>query len=241
MQFWLGFAPQMIDGELYLQALDLKKNILPLLDCPTTTPHKPGGVIVIDPGHGGGNTGAQSVLDGRFEKEFTLDWARRLAPLLEKRGWRVFLTRTDDLEIPLPDRVLIAEQHNADFFLSLHFNSSPNGSYQEGIESYCLTPPGLPSSLVREFDDDPSLVFPNNAFDVQNLQYAARLQRAMLEIDGNTDRGVRRARFMGVLRRQNRPAVLLEGGYLSNPSEARRIESPEFRQELAEAVAKALE
>jgi N-acetylmuramoyl-L-alanine amidase len=99
----------------------------------------------------------------------------------------------------------------------------------------------MSSSLIRDFEDDTTLIFPNNAFDTQNLQYAVRLHRALLEVRGNADRGVRRARFMGVLRGQNRPAVLLEGGYLSNPAEARRIMDPEFRQKLAEAVASALE
>jgi N-acetylmuramoyl-L-alanine amidase len=99
----------------------------------------------------------------------------------------------------------------------------------------------MPSSLTREWDDDPTLVFPNNAFDAQNLRYAVKIHRVVLESTGLADRGVRRARFMGVLRGQNRPAVLLEGGYLSNPAEARRIASPEFRQKLAEAVASALE
>ena len=240
MDLWLGFAPQMSNGGMYLQSLDLQKNVLPLLNLADEKP-KTGGVIVIDPGHGGGNTGAQSVLDGRFEKEFTLDWAQRLAPLLRQRGWRVFLTRTDDSELPLGDRVEFAESHKADLFISLHFNASAGGSQQSGIETYCLTPEGLPSSLTREFDDDPALVFPNNAFDTQNLQYAVRLQRAMLEVSGTADRGVRRARFMGVLRGQNRPAVLLEGGYLSNRDEARRIENPQFRQQLAEAIARALE
>ena len=88
--------------------------------------------------------------------------------------------------------------------------------------------------------DRVTLVFQNNAFDSQNLQYALRLHSALVETTGGADRGVRRARFMGVLRAQNRPAVLLEGGYLSNPREAQLIGQPEYRQKLAEAVAKAL-
>ncbi len=82
--------------------------------------------------------------------------------------------------------------------------------------------------------------FPNNAYDSQNLRYAFRLHRAVLEATGATDRGIRRARFMGVLRGQSRPAVLLEAGYLSNPQEARLIATAEYRQRLAEAVARAL-
>ena len=62
----------------------------------------------------------------------------------------------------------------------------------------------------------------------------------MVQTSGGPDRGIRRARFMGVLRNQNRPAVLIEAGYLSNPAEAKRIASAEYRQKLAEAVAAAL-
>jgi N-acetylmuramoyl-L-alanine amidase len=123
--------------------------------------------------------------------------------------------------------------------LSLHFNSASRGD-QSGVETYCLTPAGLPSTLTRDYEDDSAAVFPNNAFDHQNLQYALRLHRALVETTGGMDRGVRRARFMGVLRPQNQPALLLEGGYLSNPREARLIGQPEYRQKLAEALAKAL-
>src|SRR5690349_17523989 len=98
----------------------------------------------------------------------------------------------------------------------------------------------MPSSLRRGFEDDSTHTFPNNAYDAQNLQYAVRLHRALLKVNGSVDRGVRRARFLSVLRGQNRPAVLLEGGYLSNPKEARLIADPAHRQKLAEAVAKVL-
>ena len=103
-----------------------------------------------------------------------------------------------------------------------------------------MTPRGMLSSLTRGYEDDPSRVFPNNSFDGQNLQYAVRLHRALLAVNGSQDRGVSRARFMTVLRDQNRPAVLIEGGYLSNPREAEHIADPAYRQKLAEAVARAL-
>jgi N-acetylmuramoyl-L-alanine amidase len=98
----------------------------------------------------------------------------------------------------------------------------------------------MPSSLTRGYEDDPRQTFPNNTFDAENLRYAVRLQRALLPVTGKNDRGVRHARFLGVLRTQNRPAVLVEGGYLSNPAEAKKIGDPAYRQQLAEAVAKAL-
>jgi N-acetylmuramoyl-L-alanine amidase len=141
----------------------------------------------------------------------------------------------------LPGRVAFAEAHGANLFLSLHFNAAEAGGSQAGVETYVLTPTGMPSNLTRGYEDDIREKLPNNAFDDDNLRYAVRLHRALLQVNGNKDRGVRHARFLGVLRNQNRPAVLIEGGYLSNPEEARKIATPEYRQILAEAVARALE
>ncbi len=238
-EFRLGFEPRMIGNQVFVHALDLKKNIEPLLQdfIPSTKTNR---LIVIDPGHGGLNAGTRSVIDGLNEKEFTLDWARRLEPLLATNGWQVLLTRTNDIDLPLAARVAFADDHRADLFISLHFNSAGTNGDEAGIETFCLTPAGMRSTLTREYEDNPALVFTNNFFDADNLQYAMRLHRALLKECGFVDRGVRRARFLGVLRGQNRPAVLLEGGYLSNPSEARNIADPEFRQKLAEATARAL-
>jgi N-acetylmuramoyl-L-alanine amidase len=239
IQISLGFEPQLIDGEIFLHELDLQKNLEPLLCDP---PLKLGTnrVVVIDPGHGGLNTGTRSVVDGRFEKELTLDWAKRLATLLATNGWEVHLTRTRDVDVSLAERVALAGAEHADLFISLHFNSGGTGNKQAGLETYCLTPAGMPSTLTRGFEDNWSEDLPDNAFDEQNLQLALRVHRALLRGTGAEDRGVRRARFIGVLRGQKCPAILIEGGYLSNPAEARLIESSEYRQKLAEAIAGAL-
>ena len=241
MELHLGFTPQIVNGEPALHSLDISKNIQPLLH-PGNLPEKTNRVIVVDPGHGGSNLGTKSVVDGAYEKEFTLDWAKRLVPILETNGWKVLLTRTSDEDISLSNRVTFADACKADLFISLHFNAAPlpTDNEESGIETFCLTPTGMPSTLTREYDDDVSLVYPNNRFDTENLQYAMRVQRSLLKIAGAHDHGVRRARFMGVLRGQNRPAILVEGGYLSNPREARRIADPAYRQKLAEAVAAAL-
>ena len=240
VQINLGFTPEFIDGEVFLHGLDLQKNLEPLL-CGSPLTFGTNRIIVIDPGHGGANSGTTSVLDGRLEKEFTLDWAKRLAPLLETNGWKVFLTRTSDVYVTNANRVVFAETHHADLFISLHFNSTPNRDKKTGgLETYCITPTGMPSTLTRGFSDPWAEQLPNNAFDAQNLQLAVRIHDAVLRATGIEDRGVRHSRFETVLQGQNRPAILIEGGYLSNPAEAKKIESPEYRQKLAEAVAEAL-
>jgi N-acetylmuramoyl-L-alanine amidase len=139
------------------------------------------------------------------------------------------------------NRVVFAEAHHADLFISLHFNATPDRDKKTGgLETYCITPAGMPSTLTRGFADPWSEHLPNNAFDAQNLQLAVRVHGALLRAAGIEDRGVRHSRFDTVLRGQNRPAILVEGGYLSNPREAALIESTEYRQKLAEGVAEAL-
>jgi N-acetylmuramoyl-L-alanine amidase len=241
MEFHLGFTPQVVNGQLVIHSLDFAKNINPLLH-PLVLPDRTNRVIVIDPGHGGSNFGTSNVLNRAFEKEFTLDWAKRLASILATNGWKVFLTRTSDVDVSLTNRVIFSDAHKADLFVSLHFNAapSPNDHEEAGIETFCVTPEGMPSTLTRDYEDDILRVFPNNKFDSENFQYAVRVQRALLKISGARDHGVRRARFMTVLRGQNCPAILVEGGYLSNPREARRVAEPAYRQKLAEAVATAL-
>ncbi|HTL74020.1 MAG TPA: N-acetylmuramoyl-L-alanine amidase [bacterium] len=239
LEMHLGFAPEIIDDQVFVHGLDLQKNLEPLLLAGPLA-FGTNRVLVLDPGHGGVNSGTHSLVDGRFEKEFTLDWARRIQTLLATNGWTVLLTRTNDSDLALSNRVAFAEAHHADIFISLHFNSAAPDTRQKGLETYCLTPTGMPSTLTRGYRDQWTDHFPNNAFDAENLQLALRLHAALLLGSGEEDRGVRRARFMGVLLGQKRPAVLVEGGYLSNTGEAIKIQSPEFRQKLAEAVAAAL-
>jgi N-acetylmuramoyl-L-alanine amidase len=240
VQIMLGFAPQLIDGEISLYALDLEKNLEPLLCEPPLafTPHE---TIVIDPGHGGSNVGTHSIVDGRFEKEFTLDLARRLKPLLEAEGWKVYLTRDSDVFVTNSDRFVFANEHQADLFISLHFNSGAPDTTQAGLETYCLPPVGTPSTISRGNYADPwTQSFPNNAFDAQNVRLAVRVHTALLHAMSMPDRSVRRARFLTVLQGQLRPAILIEAGYLSNPHEASLIESESYRQKLAQALAGAL-
>lgn len=239
LQVRLGYAPQWVDQEVWMHGLDLTKQVRPLLGPVQLRLQNPPR-IVLDPGHGGQNTGARSIFDGRWEKDLTLDWALRVRAMLISRGWQVILTRQTDVDVPLSRRVQVAEEAGADVFLSFHFNAVENGNHVSGLETYCLTPTGMPSSIQRGFEDDPTTIHPNNAWDDANFQLAVLLHRVLQQHTGLADRGVRRARFMTVLQGQNRPAVLLEGGYLTHPEDARRIADPAFRHRLAEAVVEAL-
>jgi N-acetylmuramoyl-L-alanine amidase len=238
-QVWLGFEPRMEKGRLLVHRLDLQSHFEVLM-----TPMAPVVLrdrsVMIDAGHGGRNAGTRSIAGNRFEKEFTLDWAERLRVLLEGKGWRVVMTRTNDVDLGLAERVALADAAGVSLFVSLHFNSGFPNREAAGLETYTLTPRGMASHVVRDYVDEPGRSFPNNAHDAVNLRLAMGVHRALLATTGQADRGVRHARFMEVLRQQDRPAVLIEGGYLSNPHEAARVQTEEFRQTLAEAVAAGL-
>jgi N-acetylmuramoyl-L-alanine amidase len=235
---WLGFAPQMINGEPHIHGLDAEKTLMPLTE-PSTAFALPRRTIVLDPGHGGADVGTRDA-QHRFEKDFALDWALRTERLLTNAGWKVFLTRRSDVEISLTDRTAFADRVQADLFISLHFNSTFPQTQAAGIETYCLTPTGMTSTLARGFADDERAVFPNNSFDAANTAWAFRIHRALVATTQAHDDGVKRARFMGVLRYQNRPAVLVEGGFLSNPADAANINSSDYRETLARALAEGL-
>jgi N-acetylmuramoyl-L-alanine amidase len=237
-QISLGFAPRIIAGQPHVHSIDAYKTLEPLLHrSPPIS--KPGRLVVIDPGHGGADGGTHGT-NQQLEKNYALDWALRLAPLLQSNGWRVQLTRTTDLDLSVTNRVAFADRVGADLFISLHFNGLNAQANHSGIQTFCLTPAGMPSAVTRGYEDNPRAEFPNNSFDLENLQYAFRIHRELLAATRAVDGGVRHARFMGVLRGQRRPAVLIEGGFLSTPAEASRIATPSYRQKLAEAVARAL-
>jgi N-acetylmuramoyl-L-alanine amidase len=235
----LGFKPAPIGltNDLLLHRLDITKNLDPLLTIGAQT--STGRVVMVDAGHGGVEAGTCSS-DGACEKTYTLDWALRLAKLLSADGWAVHLTRSEDVEVSLAARVEQSQRAGANVFVSLHFNHSGGGDAPAGVETYCLTPVGVKSTLTRNFPDIVAQTYPNNQFDAANLRLAALVHREMVAVPGNRDRGIRRARFPTVLRGQHCPAVLIEGGFLSNMGEARRVADADHRQKLAEAVAAAL-
>jgi N-acetylmuramoyl-L-alanine amidase len=234
MQIWLGFGPRLVKGHLYIHVLDVQKHLAPLISGMPTL----GRVAVIDAGHGKDNKGTRSIFNKKYEKEYTLDWAMRLKPLLERKGWRVYLTRATDDSLSLTDRVKFADRVHASVFISLHFNAA--AAKVSGLETYCISPTGMPSHFTRGNPDPVATKLPNNPWDASSFQLAARVHNQLLLTCRMPDRGVRRVRFMSVIKGQKRPAILVEGGYLSNPTESRKVDTAAYRQKLAEGVASAL-
>jgi N-acetylmuramoyl-L-alanine amidase len=189
--------------------------------------------IVLDPGHGGRDPGNQ---DGAHqEKRYTLLLAQELADQLKRAGFRVSLTRTTDTLIDLPNRPDIARRRGADLFISLHWNSVATGrSSVKGAQTYCLTPAGAPSSNA-DAGAGGGGSNPGNRLNDKNILLAYEIQTALRKDLGTDDQGVRRARFW-VLRDATMPAVLIEGGYMSHPSESKHIYDPAYRKQMARAI-----
>ena len=112
---YLGFEPRLMDHRIEVLRRDVEKNFVPLLGREPAVPLERR--IVIDPGHGGTNSGTRMYTGSLFEKQLTLDWALRLAALLEARGWTVALTRTNDATLDLPARVDCADRAGAALFV----------------------------------------------------------------------------------------------------------------------------
>ena len=236
----LGDPAVFFGSSLYISRVDAEKLFAPLFNpAGAYVPPAPVvRVIAIDPGHGGQDTGTQNKALKLNEKTFTLDVALRLRALLQKQGYKVVMTRTDDRFIPLPERAEIANKAGADLFISIHFNSVENSPAVLGTETYAMTPQNQRSTSTAPSEKDPGarMAYPGNRNDPWNVILGYCIQDKVLGKLGSEDRGLKRARF-AVLRFVNVPAVLVESGYLSNTAEARKICTAAYRDDIAEGIA----
>ena len=164
--------------------------------------------VVIDAGHGGFDRGG---IPGQrvSEKDMTLDVARRLKSVLAASGYRVVMTRDSDVFVPLGTRTAIANSNRNAIFVSVHFNSAPRSS-AGGIETYF--------------------------YSRDSLALASAIHHYVAGGAPSENRGVRRRGYF-VLRRTNIPAVLVECGFLTSPTEAAYVQNASYRQKLAEEIA----
>jgi N-acetylmuramoyl-L-alanine amidase len=235
---WLCFPVIGKDGKFLLSRIDLAKTIEPQL-----RPHmlpRAGKVqtVVLDPGHGGFDKGVVSPYG--TEKDYALDLARQLRPLLQAKGFKVIMTRENDVFLPLELRARIANATRDSIFVSLHFNATDTNHDATGFEIFSLTPRGAPSTA----DNALALSFVNmqagSAVDTQSLELSATVYHAMVGNLQEFDRGIKRARF-AVLRHTKIPAILVEGGFLSESGEAKLIANPLWRGKLAVALCAGIE
>lgn len=234
---YLGAPVSLCSNQLYVSQLDVKKTIKPLLVpqlLKISWPKAPKR-IVIDPGHGGSDPGAQHKGYGLFEKNLALDLALKLKAQLQSKGFEVFLTRESDIKLSLQERPQIAKRFQADLFISLHFNAASAKDVM-GIETYVLTPVGQPSTGRGHLETDDLQMMTGHDWDIPNICLGYAIQAALSDQVKGEDRGVKRARF-AVLKSLECPGVLLECGFLSNDQEANRLKQAAYRDLLATAIA----
>jgi N-acetylmuramoyl-L-alanine amidase len=207
--------------------------------------------VVIDPGHGGHDEGAQGP-KGLLEKDLVLDVSLRLGKMIEeKMGAEVIYTRSDDTFIPLEGRTALANEKKADLFLSIHANSSPVPRIT-GVETYYLNFTDAKDAMevaAREnagseqsISDLRDLVQKISLHDKasESRDFAERIQSALFAFSSRTfttekNRGVKKAPFV-VLIGANMPSVLAEIGFVSNTREEALLKKADYRQRLAEAL-----
>ena len=192
--------------------------------------------VVIDAGHGGTDNGAGSRFGN--EKTYTLDTAYRLDAILRAAGLKTVFTRRTDTFVDLYERAHIASLYPDYCFVSIHYNSAMEEA--RGLETYCLSPRGAASTSSAYLTRGDIQKLTGNDYDTQNILLASMVHSEIIKLnpgDATADRGVKRARFV-VIKANSIPAILVEGGFVSNHMEAARVNRADYRQSLAQAIAR---
>jgi N-acetylmuramoyl-L-alanine amidase len=219
-------------GDEMVSRVDLVKLIDPVLRPAYIESGATFDTVVIDPGHGGKDNGTRGLHGD--EKTYTLDVGLRLRAELEKRGFNVAMTRDSDALPTKLQRADFASAFPSAILISLHFNQSRGPVH--GLETYAMTPQGEKSSNDLVAGEDAKFGYTGNLCESASLALATAVHAEVLRQCAPDDRGVRRARW-AVLREAERPGILIEGGYISHPWEAARIHNPEYRAQMAAAIA----
>lgn len=188
-------------------------------------------VVILDPGHGGDDSGA-TVPDALPEKTLTLEVAKRVQRRLQAEGITVRMTRGSNRTLTLANRTEFAKRRQGSVLVSIHVNKASN-EYAQGIETFVLPAAGFPSTSAIEPVVE---AHPGNLQDAASTQLAFFIHRELIEQMQAVDRGVKRARYE-VLRNTPCPATLVEIGFLSNPDELKNLQDPDYQERLAESIA----
>lgn len=223
--------------KVYVSRVDLGKLIDPVLR-PNFIPNAGDfRTVILDPGHGGKDPGATNPYG--TEANYNVKVAGMVRKKLEEKGYKVVMTRNTDVYQSLQERVDFANavKENA-VYVSIHFNSG--GSSARGVETFTLSPPGV-SHYGSDFKESDNQTRAGNEHDSANIALATAVHGTILwKLGKNTlDRGIKRARF-SVLSGVRHPAILLEGGFMSHPYEARLIENEAYQTAIATGVVEAI-
>ena len=192
-------------------------------------------VIFLDPGHGGKDPGAQYL--GLKEKDLNLQVSQLLKTKLESLGYKVIMSRSTDVFVDfVTERSRMSNETNADMFISIHFNATGHGldSGEDGIQTYMYQPTGnIPSVINKKWHDNPT-----------RLKYSYKLgsyiHQSVLATTQAKDAGLL-AKSFAVLRETNKPAVLLELGYMDDSKESQKIRTKEYQQKLVDGIAQGIQ
>ena len=192
-------------------------------------------VIFLDPGHGGKDPGAQYL--GLKEKDLNLQVSMQLKTKLESLGYKVIMSRSSDIDVDfITERSRMSNETNADMFISIHFNATGHGldSGEDGIQTYMYQPTGnIPSIINKKWHDNPT-----------RLKYSYKLgsyiHQSVLTTTHAKDAGLL-AKSFAVLRESNKPAVLLELGYMDDSKESQKIRTKEYQQKLVDGITQGIQ
>lgn len=191
--------------------------------------------IIVDPGHGGNDDGARR--NGLYEKDLTLDTALRLELKLRVLGFPVVLTRREDRRVELSERSEVANRYPRALFVSIHFNDFGSSAGQ-GVETFYASDKVPELEAAWYFSDlFPTLRIAPPADN--GMAFARIVQTASVKALGVQDRGVKAAR-LAVVRHSRCAAVLVEGGFINNPAQAREIGTLAYREKLADGIAEGI-
>lgn len=231
---WLSYPAIAKGNAVLVSKVDVAKTIDPAYRPTAVKGMRAVKTVVLDPGHGGYDRGAKSSFG--YEKDYTLDVVARVRRRLESAGLKVVQPRLSDSFVPLESRPAMAAKYPGAIFVSIHFNSADWNRAANGFEIYAIPPLGAPptgqgTAQIRDRRREAG-----HALEPVNTVLANTIYHALLGKMPVFDRGVKRARFV-VLKDAAVPAVLIEGGFLTNASEAANIASPRWREAYAEAIA----
>ncbi len=215
-------------------------------------------IVVLDPGHGGKDPGAIGRSFRTYEKNITLSMGRELKKLLESKGFKVYMTRSTDIFIPLRKRVAIARSYHADLFISLHADSAVNRKAQ-GLSVYTLseTASDKEAAALAERENKADIIdgidFSDNSPEINDVlislsQNDSRNKSSKFAgyVVSNMQKRVKLVsnahKFAGfaVLKAPDIPSILIELGYLSNYNEEKFLRQPSYRRKLADSIAQAV-
>lgn len=226
-RYILSYPVREHNGQMMISTTDMKKLVDPVLR-PRFKNKTPIKTIVIDPGHGGHDAGAVSSY--AIEKNCNLSVGLKLKAKLEKAGFRVVMTRSSDTFLTLGQRVAIANRTPDSLFVSIHHNSGRRAA--SGIETFTLAPRGTTSPFARTRRTEE---LAGNNQDSENIALATAIHSRAIKNTQASDRGIQRARFT-VLCTIQRPAVLFECGFVTNPEEGTLLTSDAYQHKLADSI-----